>query len=359
MTIAHIVGNRPQFIKLALLQRALSRHAGWASRVIHTGQHFSDNMSAVFFREFGLQAPDHQLRVHSVDHNEMIGRMLIGLDTVLAAERPDTVVVYGDTNTTLAGALAAKKRNIPVMHVEAGIRTGEETMPEESNRYVADRLADLNFTVTALGRDNLLREGHAPGRTLNTGDLMLDAALLFARRAMEESTLPATLFPEGRPFVLTTIHRAENTNDPQALAAILAALHEINKEIPVVFPLHPRTQQVIDTHRLPFSLISTPPLSYLDMLALMQAARYVVTDSGGVAREAFFFQKSAVVVMKKTFWPEIEENSPSLAAPADTARILEQFHTMAASNKAFRTGVFGNGQAAEKISQGILNYFHG
>jgi UDP-GlcNAc3NAcA epimerase len=359
MRIAHIVGNRPQFVKLALLQRALSRHAGWVSRIIHTGQHFSDNMSAVFFREFDLPAPDHQLNIHSVAHNEMIGRMLIDLDTVLAAEGPDAVVVYGDTNTTLAGALAAKKRGIPVMHVEAGIRTGEENMPEESNRYVADRLANLNFTVTALGRENLLREGHDPRRVLNTGDLMLDAALLFARKANEESTLPATLFPEGRPFVLTTIHRAENTDDPRALAAILAALHEIHKEIPVVFPMHPRTQQVIDTYGFPFDLIATPPLSYLDMLALMQAARYVVTDSGGVAREAFFFQKSAVVVMNKTFWPEIEANSPSLAAPADTARILQQFDTMASSNKAFLTGVFGNGQAAEKISQGILNYFHG
>lgn len=359
MTIAHIVGNRPQFIKLALLQRALSRHAGWGSRIIHTGQHFSDNMSAVFFREFGLPAPDHQLDIQSLPHNEMIGRMLIGLDPVLSTERPAAVVVYGDTNTTLAGALAAKKRAIPVMHVEAGIRTGEDTMPEESNRYVADRLADLNFTVTALGRDNLLREGHAPDRILNTGDLMLDAALLFARRAIEASNLPAILFPDGCPFVLTTIHRAENTDDPRALGAILAALHEINQEIPVVFPLHPRTRQVIETHRLPFKLISTPPLSYLDMLALMQAARYVVTDSGGVAREAFFFQKSAVVVMKKTFWPEIEENSPSLAAPADTHRILQQFHAMAASNKAFRTGVFGNGQAAEKISQGIINYLNG
>jgi len=359
MTIAHIVGNRPQFIKLALLQRALSRHAGWGSRIIHTGQHFSDNMSAVFFREFGLPAPDHELDVNSLSHNEMIGQMLIALDPILAAGRPDAVVVYGDTNTTLAGALAAKKRAIPVMHVEAGIRTGEETMPEESNRYVTDRLADLNFTVTALGRENLLKEGLAADRILNTGDLMLDAALLFARRAIDESPLPATLFPDGRPFVLTTIHRAENTDDPKALAAILAALHEIHKEIPVVFPMHPRTRQVIDTCRLPFELIGTPPLGYLDMLALMQAARYVVTDSGGVAREAFFFQKSAVVVMKKSFWPEIEENSPSLAAPADTHRILQQFHTMAASNKAFRTGVFGNGRAAEKISQGILNYLHG
>ena len=359
MTIAHIVGNRPQFIKLALLQRALARHTGLRSRVIHTGQHYSDNMSAVFFREFGLPAPDHQLNIHSLSHNGMIGQMLIDLDTILTAEPPDAIVIYGDTNTTLAGALAAKKLGIKVMHVEAGIRTGEESMPEESNRYLSDRIANLNFTVTALGRDNLLKEGLPAGKVLNTGDLMLDAALLFARRAIDESTLPGTLFPDGRPFVLSTIHRAENTDDPQALAAILEALHEINKEIPVVFPIHPRTKQVIANHRLPFSLASMPPLGYLDMLALTQAARYVITDSGGLAREAFFFQKSSVMVMNKVFFPEIEENSPSLAATADTARILHQFHTMASSNKAWRTGVFGNGQAAEKISSGILNYLHG
>ena len=359
MTIAHIVGNRPQFIKLALLQRALARHMGLRSRVIHTGQHFSDNMSAIFFREFGLPAPDHQLNIHSLSHNGMIGQMLIDLDTILTAEPPDAIVIYGDTNTTLAGALAAKKRGIKVMHVEAGIRTGEETMPEESNRYLSDRIADLNFTVTARGRDNLLKEGLSAGKVLNTGDLMLDAALLFARRAIEVSTLPATLFPDGRPFVLSTIHRAENTDDPQSLAAILEALHEINREIPVVFPIHPRTKQVIANHRLPFSLPSMPPLGYLDMLALTQAARYVITDSGGLAREAFFFQKSSVMVMNKVFFPEIEENSPSLSATADKAHILHQFNTMASSNKAWRTGVFGNGQAAEKISSGILNYLHG
>jgi UDP-GlcNAc3NAcA epimerase len=358
MTIAHIVGNRPQFIKLALLRRALSRHAGVGSRIIHTGQHFNDNMSAVFFREFGLPAPDHHLNIHSLSHNAMIGRMLIGLDDILTSERPDAVVVYGDTNTTLAGALAAKKTNIPVMHVEAGIRTGEEDMPEESNRYLTDRLSDLNFTVTELGRNNLLKEGIPARRIINSGDLMFDAALLFARRALD-STLPARLLPDGRPFVLTTIHRAENTDDPAALAAILRALHTINEEIPVVFPLHPRTEQVIQTYRLPFRLISTPPLGYLDMLALMQAARYVVTDSGGLAREAFFFQKSAVVIMKKVFWPEIEENSPSLTAHADTEQILRQFRTMSSSNKAFRTGVFGQGKAAEKISAGIINYLHG
>src|SRR5579872_6284387 len=189
MNIVHIVGNRPQFIKLSLLHDALLAHPGVHSRIIHTGQHFSENMSDIFFRECGLPLPDRQLDVHSLSHNEMIGRMLIGLDAALAAEQPDAVVVYGDTNTTLAGSLAAKKRQIPLMHFEAGVRTGDETMPEEVNRYLSDRMADLNFTCTHLGSDNLVREGMAARRILHSGDLLLDAALRFAPKAKAQSTL--------------------------------------------------------------------------------------------------------------------------------------------------------------------------
>ena len=358
MTISHIVGNRPQFIKLALLWEALSRHAGPTMRIIHTGQHFSDNMSGIFFREFGLPTPDHRLEVHSLPHNVMIGRMLIDLDGILTTDPPDAVVVYGDTNTTLAGALAAKKRNIPVMHVEAGIRTGEENMPEESNRYLTDRLADLNFACTELGVSNLLKEGIPSSRVINSGDLMLDAALHFAGQALG-SGLPASLLPDARPFVLASIHREENTVDPRALCAILTALQEIHREIPVVLPVHPRTRQAIASHGLPLRLIDTPPLGYLDMLALVQAARYVVTDSGGLARESFFFQKPAVIIMKRPFWPEIVENSPSLTSPADADMIVRQFQAVAHSGNAFRTGIFGKGQAAQKISSAILNHLHG
>jgi UDP-GlcNAc3NAcA epimerase len=359
MNIAHIVGNRPQFIKLSLLHRALARHGGVHSRIIHTGQHFSDNMSAVFFRECQVPEPGHTLDIHSLSHNEMIGRMLIALDGLLAADRPDAVVVYGDTNTTLAGALAAKKRNIPVLHVEAGVRTGQEEMPEESNRYLSDRLADLNFTCTRLGAENLLREGMPAARIHHTGDLLLDAALLFARQAQEYSTLPASLVPDGRPFVLATIHRAENTDDPAALGAVLEALHQIHRQIPVVFPLHPRTRQAIERHRLSFDLIGTPPLGYLDMLALLQAAGFVVTDSGGLCREAFFFQKPSLVVMERLFWPEVLEYGPNLTAGAETDTLVRQFNALSHQQRPFRPDVFGDGHAAEKISYHIVKRLHG
>ncbi|HEV2353251.1 MAG TPA: UDP-N-acetylglucosamine 2-epimerase, partial [Puia sp.] len=182
MNIVHIVGNRPQFIKLSLLHEALSIRPGVHSRVIHTGQHFSDNMSGAIFRDCGLPVPDLHLDIHSLPHNQMIGRMLIALDAALAADRPDAVVVYGDTNTTLAGSLAAKKRSIPLMHVEAGIRTGDDLMPEEANRYLSDRMAELNFTCTTRCTANLLNEGIPGTRIIESGDLLLDAVLQFAER---------------------------------------------------------------------------------------------------------------------------------------------------------------------------------
>ncbi|HLI92401.1 MAG TPA: UDP-N-acetylglucosamine 2-epimerase (non-hydrolyzing) [Puia sp.] len=358
MNIIHIVGNRPQFIKLSLLHGALSGHTRVRSRIIHTGQHFSENMSDVFFRECGLPDPHHQLGIHSLSHNEMIGRMLIALDSALAVERPDAVVVYGDTNTTLAASLAAKKRQVRLFHVEAGVRTGDESMPEEVNRYLSDRMADLNFTCTALCSNNLVGEGMPAARILDTGDLLLDASLRFADKARTLSTLPAALIPGGRPFILATIHRAANTGDPSALAAILQALHELHEEYPVVFPVHPHTRAVIEANGLPFRLIDTPPLGYLDMLALIQASNYVITDSGGLSREAFFFSKPSVVVMDRPFWPEILATGASLAAPADSKTIIRCFRALSSSGKRFHREVFGDGGAAQKIAGAILNHLH-
>lgn len=356
MTIMHIVGNRPQFIKLSLLHKALSRETGICSRIVHTGQHFSDDMSAIFFREFGIPVPDHYLQVHSLPHAVMIGEMLIRLDRILAVEPPDAVVVYGDTNTTLAGALAARKRNIPLMHVEAGIRTGEVDMPEESNRYVTDRLADLNFACTTLGLANLLQEGMPETRVFQTGDLMLDAALHFAAQARSSSALPADLGLSDKPFVLATIHRAENVDRPSALAAVVKALNCIHSDIPVVFPMHPRTEQVIMEQGLDPNWIHCPPLGYMDMLALVQASGYVITDSGGLSREAFFFHKPSVIVMNRPFWPEILAHGPSLSAAADAELIVARFQSLADADRPFDTSVFGEGHAADAISRLILKY---
>lgn len=365
MKIAHIVGNRPQFIKLSLLLRAWQRRTGDRTLIIHTGQHFSDNMSAIFFNEFGIPAPDHSLQIHSLSHNEMIGKMLVALDPVLALEKPDGVIVYGDTNTTLAGALAAKKRNIPLAHIESGIRTGKEDMPEESNRYVTDRLADLNFACTYLGMENLIREGYSTARVFNTGDLMLDAAMLFKDKSREESVVLRDLPFAGPSFVLVTIHRAENAEDPAVLGSIIQALNIIHKQEPVVFPLHPRTRQLIDTHHIPVDFITTPPLGYMDMLALVQACRYVITDSGGLSREAFFFSKPALVVMQHPFWPEIFVHGRCLQAAALCEDILQKFQGlkvgvttpvsgMDGAGGPFNSSIFGDGNAADNICDILL-----
>ncbi len=392
MKTVHIVGNRPQFIKLSLLYRAWQRKDGGRPLIIHTGQHFSDNMSAIFFQEFNIPNPDYQLNINNQPHAEMIGRMLIALDPVIADEKPDGIIVYGDTNTTLAGALAAKKRNIPLGHVEAGIRTGQENMPEESNRYLTDRLSGLNFACTYRGVENLLKEGFTPGRNqvgnpgegkeaisgtenpksgkisgmengknhgisgqiFNTGDIMLDAALLFKDKAREQSSLLRNLTLEGKPFILATIHRAENLDNPRALGEILTALNILHRSQPVVFPVHPRTRQVIDQHRIPLEVFTIPPVGYLDMIALTQACQQVVTDSGGLAREAFFFHKPSVIVMQNPFWPEIFEHGPSLQANAAEEEILEKFQALGNKNEPFNTTIFGDGTAAEKIRDILL-----
>lgn len=404
MKTVHIVGNRPQFVKLSLLYRAWERRGVGRPLIVHTGQHFSDNMSAVFFEDFHIPAPDHQLNINSQPHAGMIGQMLIALDAVIAREKPDGIVVYGDTNTTLAGALAAKKRNIPLAHVESGIRTGKEDMPEESNRYLTDRLAGLNFTCTYRGMENLLKEGYTAGRdadlkgpgtgekgelkraggeegkkdddyrsagagreqsgaggsgvidslVYNTGDLMLDAALLFKDKARERSSLLRQLDLEGKPFILATIHRTENLEDPGVLREILHALHVLHRSLPVVFPVHPRTRQLIDQHGIPLQVLSVPPIGYLDMIALVQACRHVITDSGGLSREAFFFHKPSVIVMQHPFWPEILEHGPSLQADADSSDILEKFQALGNSSTPFKTELFGDGHAAERISDILL-----
>jgi UDP-GlcNAc3NAcA epimerase len=400
MNIVHVVGNRPQFIKLALLYPELRRRAGGngdggggggnggssggdgqggggsrsggrspgretggsggRSRIIHTGQHFDPEMSDIFFRQLGIPTPDHQLSIHSLSHNEMIGNMLIGIDRLFAAERPDLVVVYGDTNTTLAGALAAKKRNIPLAHIESGIRTGKEDMPEESNRYLTDRVADWNFACTYLGVENLVREGYGGGGAgtgairggvYNSGDLMLDAALLFKDQALGQSVVLRDRKLGDKPFILATIHRAENTDNTDSLRNVITALNTLHRHTPVLFPMHPRTGQLIAKLGLKVDFTTTGPLGYLDMLALVQSCHSVLTDSGGLSREAFFFQKPALVVMQNPFWPEIFAHGNCLRADATVEDIAVRQQELLAGSRAFGRDVFGDGRAAVKISK--------
>ena len=359
MKILHIVGNRPQFIKLAVLHKAMISN-GIESIILHTGQHFDSNMSDIFFAELEIPLPDFELGVNQMAHNEMIGIMLEKIDPVLTLVKPEAALVFGDTNSTLAGALAAKKRNIPVIHIEAGIRTGDEQMPEEINRYLTDRISSLNFCSTYLGMENLEKEGYFSGavhsKVYNCGDLLLDASIIFKEKALQKAQKAKGIDPQ-KPFVLTTIHREENTENEINLRNIIDALNNIHQHTPVIFPMHPRTRGICEKNGFVIRFTVCDPLGYLDMLALVQNCQSVITDSGGLSREAFFFSKPTLVLMQNPFWPEIFIHGNCLQSKTTAEEILAKHALLLNSNKSFQTDVFGKGDAAENISNTILSAF--
>ena len=352
MKIMHIVGNRPQFIKLAVLYPELAKQHD-VEIIVHTGQHFDSNMSQIFFQDLQLPQPDHDLGINQLSHNQMIGSMLIALDKVLQEAQPNLVIVYGDTNSTLAGAIAARKKNIRLVHIEAGVRTGNEYMPEEANRLVADRLSDINFCCTYLGMENLRAEGFSQGPNRSgfhlSGDLMLDAVKLFGPPSLNRKLSIESA--NQKRFVLATLHRQENNEDLTNLRNIIEALNILHKQIPVIFPMHPKTKSILEKNKIPLKLDTCEPLGYIDMLHVLQNASSVVTDSGGLSREAFFFCKPTIVLMQHPFWPELFVHGNCLPSSAGTKEILSQYDALLQSNKPFNVDIFGNGHAAENISQ--------
>jgi len=358
MKLLHIVGNRPQFVKLAVLHRRLVG-LQTTNLILHTGQHFDDNMSRVFFDELAIPRPDFNLAIKNLTHGQMIGKMLFDIDPVLHSQKPDAVIVYGDTNSTLAGALAAKKKNIPLVHIEAGVRTGDETMPEETNRYITDRLADLNFCCTYLGVENLKREGYFSGaistHVYNYGDLLLDAAELHRNLALKRA-MSFEKLNSIKSFVLTTVHRTENTENLLYLQNIISALNKINERTPVVFPLHPKTRKLITANGIKTKFLICDPLGYLDTLALVQRSSAVITDSGGLSREGFFFSKPTLILMQNPFWPEMFDHGNCVQANAITEEIVSKYESTSAANKSFEVSIFGDGNAAEKISEKIVSF---
>lgn len=351
MKILHIVGNRPQFIKLAMLHRALIKNH-CESKILHTGQHFDTQMSQIFFDQLDIPIPYNHLNVNNLPHGQLLGKLLTGIDASIPDINPDKIIVYGDTNSTLAGALAARKRNIPLIHIEAGIRTGNEEMPEESNRYLTDRMATVNFCCTYKGMENLASEGYGtsliPSSYFNCGDLMLDASRSFEAQAREKH-FPSQI-KVGEPFVLASIHREENTEKPGRLEEIIDAFNEIHKKMAVVLPLHPKTKRIIQERKIKTSIFTTDALGYLEMLALLQKSNAVITDSGGLSREAFFQSKKTIVVMEKPFWPELFEHGPCLQARALKGELIDAFDSLQLLRKSFNSALFGDGHAAEKIS---------
>lgn len=357
MKIATVIGARPQFIKAAVVSRIFSGIPEIDEVIIHTGQHYHSNMSDVFFKEMSIPRPDYNLGVNSLSHGAMTGRMLEKIEAVLIAEKPDWVLVYGDTNSTLAGALAAKKLHIKVAHVEAGLRSFNMAMPEEINRILTDRISDLLFCPTETAVENLKNEGFGgmDCRIVLSGDVMQDAALFYAGMAHcpEGIELPAR-------YVLATVHRAENTDDPEALKAVFSALEEIARDCPVIFPLHPRTRaKLIENglHPEKSSILFTEPVSYLEMVCLLQHCRMVMTDSGGVQKEAYFFGKYGIILRNETEWTELVANGYTLLAGNRKDGILSAYSEIKnKETEAFSGRLYGDGNAGKIIADCLSKY---
>lgn len=400
MKVVSVVGARPQFVKAAVVSRAIQASADVSEVLVHTGQHYDDNMSRVFFDELQIPQPAYNLGIGSGSHGAQTGRMLESLERVLVEERPDMVLVYGDTNSTLAGALAAVKLHIPVAHVEAGLRSFNRRMPEEINRVLTDHAADVLFAPTQEAVNNLRREGIRDGQVFLVGDVMYDAALFYAELARKKSRVLERLGLTSKGYVLATVHRAENTDDPEKLASILQGLAQVARTLPVVLPLHPRTRAVLGIggnggvsggvsgrgsggERTPdkasdqatghatdqatdeatdpaiaalAALTVIEPVGYLDMLQLESNAKVIATDSGGVQKEAFFFRIPCVTLRTETEWVETVDLGWNVLvrelSPAEVSRAI-----LESTEREGRPGdPYGDGHAAQRIAEVVAGW---
>lgn len=380
-----VIGARPQIIKAAAISRAI--RDGFAEsiqeKILHTGQHYDANMSQVFFDELGIPQPDFNLGVGSGSHGEQTAKMIDGIEQVLTSEHFDGVILYGDTNSTLAGAVAASKLHVPVFHIEAGLRSYNMAMPEEQNRIVCDHLSSILFAPTQTAVDNLLREGFdeseatfANGKkrqVIKSGDVMYDNSMYFCQLLSEteagqskESRILAGYGVEAGGFALATIHRDNNTDQPERLSAIFKALVDISEKdkIDIVLPLHPRTKKLMeknlgeDLFRLVMSssrLRMVPPASFFEIIALEKNAKIVLTDSGGVQKESFFFERPCVILRPETEWVEIVEHRAGILADADYDRIVSAYDDLVNSDVHFPP-LFGDADSAERILNEIIEY---
>jgi UDP-GlcNAc3NAcA epimerase len=360
--IVTIVGARPQFIKAAMMSRAISRYNrrvlvetdGIEEITVHTGQHYDRNMSDIFYDDLKLPAAQYHLGIRSNSHGAMTGKMLEKTEAVLLKERPDLVIVYGDTNSTLAGALAAVKLNLPVAHVEAGLRSFNRNMPEEVNRVITDSISTWLFCPTPGAVENLKKEG-ITGNVFDAGDVMFDAHLFHASRAESKSRILDALNLNAQGYVLTTVHRSENTDDPRRLRSIVKAWIRLSKKITIVLPLHPRTKSALEKQDLladvsqRFKVIE--PVGYLDMLMLEKNASLILTDSGGIQKEAYFSEVPCVTLRNETEWAELVESGYNILAGADEAAILKAASGFLSSDRSpvFRHKFYGAGQSADDI----------
>jgi UDP-GlcNAc3NAcA epimerase len=378
LKIVTIIGARPQIIKAAALSRAISNSFSNSIEeiIVHTGQHYDQNMSQVFIDELGIPEPKYNLSIGSSSHGVQTAKMIEGIERILLIEKPDYLVVYGDTNSTLAGAIAAAKIHIPIAHIEAGLRSFNKSMPEEINRIMCDHASTLLFSPTQTGYKNLINEGFNPENTtpftpdnpgiFHCGDVMFDNSLFFKTIADEKSTVLEDNNLKEKDFILTTIHRDSNTDVPERLSSIFSALLTISEResIEVILPLHPRTAKLMESNlngdlynKVKDSqfLKLIPPVSFLDMIVLESNCKLVMTDSGGVQKEAYFFKKPAVILRSETEWKEIVEAGCGIIANADEERIIEAFETFNDGGRNLEfPEIFGDGKAAEFICRTLL-----
>lgn len=375
-----IIGARPQIIKAAALSRAISKKFGTQLQeiIVHTGQHYDANMSQVFFDELGIPAPDYNLNTGSGSHGKQTASMISGIEEILVKEKPDAIVLYGDTNSTLAGAVAASKIHVPVVHIEAGLRSFSKAMPEEVNRILCDHVSTLLFSPTRSGFDNLVREGFDPEARppytadhpciYHCGDVMYDNSLYFSDVAEKMTEILQTLQLNNNAFILATIHRNNNTDEPARLNALFRSLNTISVSngMAIVLPLHPRTSKLLETNldaklykevrENPLFRI-TAPVSFLEMVALEKNCHLVMTDSGGVQKEAFYFKKPCIILRPETEWVELVECGAAIVADADENRIRTAFEQLTAKKDLTFPEFYGDGHAAEFICGELLKCF--
>jgi UDP-GlcNAc3NAcA epimerase len=374
-----VIGARPQIIKAAALSRAIqtSYSEKITEVIVHTGQHYDENMSQVFFDELNIPHPNYNLNVGSGSHGKQTASMIDGIEEILLKEKPNAIVLYGDTNSTLAGAIAASKIQVPVVHIEAGLRSFNKSMPEEINRIMCDHVSTLLFSPTKVGYTNLLAEGFKENNSApfsfdnpkiyHCGDVMYDNSLHFSTVAENKTTILSDNEIEKGKFILATIHRNNNTDEPDRLNALFSAINKIASEnnTTVVLPLHPRTAKLLPQN-LNAELCSKvktnklikiiPPVSFLEMIALEKNAELVITDSGGVQKEAFFFEKPCIILRSETEWVELVECGSAKITDADEQKIIEAYHYFKNNKNLQFPKLFGNGKASEFICSEILTH---
>jgi len=354
MKIATIIGTRPQFIKASMVSREISKHDNINEAIIHTGQHFDKNMSHIFFEEMGIPEPNYNLNIHSLSHGAMTGRQIEGIEEILMKEKPDWILVYGDTNSTLAGALAAAKLHIPVAHVEAGLRSFNRNMPEEINRILCDQVSNLLLCPSETAVENLKNEGITKS-VHNVGDVMYDAVLYFGQIAENKSKILEKLNLESKQYILATVHRQENTDDPIRLKNIFSAFSEA--PMSVVIPLHPRTKKKMAENKISLNgqIKTIDPVGYLDMVALEKNAHIIATDSGGIQKEAYFYGVPCITLRDETEWVELVQLDVNQIVGASSKNIKAALDKKTSFKN---VEIYGDGKASKKIISILGNYNH-